>query len=188
MYARMGETGRGLRVMVDYSNGGTPGVIHHSRTSRRLIRQANYELEQRGDRVQASDKAAGAVAHGVKAVAEARQWRHDSHNRRRRIVYLLAAEYGLPDLNVMQSFADQLHDNFYEDWMYEPEVRERLERVTGLLATFMELLGREPNPHFAPTEQQELMLSRLRLTEEEAAERADFEYPPPLPEFEPAED
>ena len=166
------------------SNGSLPGAIHHARTSRRLIRQANYEMEKRGDRVQASDKAAGAVAHGVKAVAEARQWRHDSHNRRRRIVYLLAAEYGLPDLNVMQDAADRLHDNFYEDAMYEPEVRDRLERVTGLLATFMELLGREPNPEFAPTPEQEMMLSRLRLTEEEIAERAAIDYPPALPEFE----
>ena len=173
--------------MNNYSNGSTPGVIHHSRTSRRLIRQANYELEQRGDRVQASDKAAGAVAHGVKAVAEARQWRHDSHNRRRNIVDLLAAEYGLPDLTLMQALADQLHDNFYEDTLYDFQVGDRLERVTGLLATFMELLEREPNPGFTPTEQQGLMLSRLRLTEEEAAERAAFEYPPPLPEFEPAE-
>ena len=166
------------------SNGSSPGAIHHAKTSRRLIRQANYEMEKRGDRVQASDKAAGAVAHGVKAVAEARQWRHDSHNRRRRIVYLLAVEYGLPDLNVMQSFADQLHDNFYEDMMYEPEVRDRLERVTGLLATFMELLEREPNPDFVPTADQELMLSRLRLTEGEIAERAEIDYPPALPEFE----
>ena len=173
--------------MVDYSNGNSPGVIHHSRTCRRLIRQANYEMEQRGDRVQASDKAAGAVAHGVKAVAEARQWRHDSHNRRRRIVYLLAAEYGLPDLNVMQDTADRLHDNFYEDAMYEPEVRDRLERVTGLLAIFMELLERGPNPDFTPTPEQEMMLSRLRLTDEEIAERAAIDYPPPLPEFEPAE-
>ena len=30
-----------------------PGVEHHRKTSRRLIRQAGYELEKRGDRVQA---------------------------------------------------------------------------------------------------------------------------------------
>ena len=174
--------------MVDYSNGNAPGVIHHSRTCRRLIGQANYEMEQRGDRVQASDKAAGAVAHGVKAVAEARHWRHDSHNRRRNIVDLLAAEYGMPDLTLMQALADQLHDNFYEDTLYDFQVRDRLERVTGLLATFMELLERGPNPDFTPTPEQEMMLSRLRLTDEEIAERAAIDYPPPLPEFEPADD
>ena len=167
-----------------YSNGSSPGAIHHAKTSRRLIRQANYEMEKRGDRVQASDKAAGAVAHGVKAVAEARQWRHDSHNRRRRIVDLLAAEYGAPEWNSMQALADQLHDNYYEDLLYESQVQARLNQVTGLLATFTELLEREPNPDFVPTADQELMLSRLRLTEGEIAERAEIEYPPALPEFE----
>lgn len=39
--------------MVDYSNGNVLEVIHHSRTCRRLIGQANYEMEQRGDRAPA---------------------------------------------------------------------------------------------------------------------------------------
>ena len=165
-------------------NGGgdsLPAVEHHRKTSRRLLRQASYELEKRGDRVQACDKASGAVAHGVKAVAAARHWRSNSHNYRRRIVDLLAAE-GLPDLPVMQSFADDLHDNFYEDTMYEPQVALRLDRVSGLLATFMELLERAPNPAFAPDPQQERMLTRLRLTAEEIAERMAMDYPPPPPE------
>ena len=161
------------------NNGPPPGVEHHLKTCRRLMRQAGYELDKRGDRVQACDKAAGAVAHGVKALAEQRYWRHDSHNRRRNIVHLLAAEYALPDLTVMQSFADELHDNFYEDWMYEPLVRERLERVIDLLAAFIELLARAPNPDFAPDPHQEQMLARLRLTEEEIAERWAKDYPPP---------
>ena len=168
------------------SNEIPPGVEHHLKTSRRLIRQAGYELK-RGDRVQACDKAAGAVAHGVKALAEQRYWRHDSHNRRRNIVHLLAAEYDLPDLSVLQDTADKLHDNFYEDLMYEPVVRERLVRVTGLLADFIELLEREPNPDFAPDPHQEQMLARLCLTEDEIAERWAMDYPPP-PDLEEDED
>ena len=171
-------------------NGNPPGVEHHRKTSRRLIRQAGYELEQHGDRVQACDKAAGAVAHAVKSVAERRYWRHNSHNRRRRIVDLLAAEYAVPDFTVMSAFADRLHDNFYEDWMFEHEVRDLLGRVTGLLETFTELLEMEPNPDFVPSPEQEQAISRLRLTEEEIAERWAMDYPPPPPEdFElPAED
>ena len=162
--------------------GPPPGVEHHRKTSRRLIRQAGYELEKRGDRVQACDKAAGAVAHGVKAAAAARYWRSGSHNYRRRIVHLLSVEYARPDLTLMQGIADEMHDNFYEDLMYDEEVRDRLVRVTGLLAAFTELLAREPNPDFAPTPDQERMLSRLRLTEEEIAERWVVDYPPPPPE------
>lgn len=174
--------------MTDNGRGDLPGVEHHIKISRRLIRQAGYELERRGDRVQASDKAAGAVAHAVKAVAEARYWRHDSHNRRRNIVDLLAAEYGLPDLTVMQDTADKLHDNFYEDTMQDFQVRDRLERVSGILETFTGLLGREPNPDFAPTGEQERALSRLRLSEEEIAEREAIDYPEPAAEFEEPEE
>ena len=171
------------------AGGGNPaGVEHHRKTSVRLIRQARYELEKHGDRVQACDKAAGAVAHAVKAAAEARQWRSGSHNYRRRIVHLLTAEYELSDLPAMQAYADQLHSNFYEDLMYEEEVQDLLERVTGLLGTFAGLLERAPNPDFIPTPQQERMLSRLRLTAEEIAERADIDYPPPPPDFEEGED
>ena len=169
------------------SNGNPAGVEHHYKTSRRLIRQARYELDKRGDRVQACDKASGAVAHAVKAAAEARHWRHDSHNLRRRIVYLLSAEYAVPDLSAMQDTADKMHDNFYEDLMFDHEVRERLERVTGLLETFTGLLELPPNPDFVPDPQQERMMVRLRLTPEEIEERLAIEYPPPPPDFEPEE-
>ena len=57
-----------------------------------------------------------------------------------------------------------------------------LEKITGLLATFTELLERAPNPDFIPTPQQERMLSRLRLTEAEIAARWATDYPPPPPE------
>ena len=173
-----------MTINPDSNAGGPalPGVEHHRKTSRRLIRQASYELEKRGDRVQACDKASGAVAHGVKAVAESRCWRSDSHNHRRRIVDLLSTEYDLPDLLVMQSFADDLHNNFYEDLMYAGEVRRRLARITGLLATFTGLLERAPNPDFIPDPEQERMLSRLRLTEAEIAARWEIDYPPPPPE------
>ena len=159
-----------------------PAVEHHRKTSRRLIRQARYELEKRGDRVQACDKASGAVAHAVKAAAAVRHWRSDSHNYRRRIVDLLAVEYGHPELIGMHDVADQLHKNICEDTMYEPEVAARLDLLTGFLATFMGLLEREPNPDFAPDPQQERMLTRLRLTAEEIADLRAMEYPPPPPE------
>ena len=58
----------------------------HAALSRRLMAQANYELHTMGDRVQASDKASGAVAHAVKAIGEDRNWRNGSHNLRRDIV------------------------------------------------------------------------------------------------------
>ena len=63
----------------------TETANRHADLSRRLIQQASYELEQKGDRVQACEKASGAVAQAVKAIAEDRQWRHGSHHLRRSI-------------------------------------------------------------------------------------------------------
>ncbi len=46
--------------------------------SRRFVRQAQEEFDK-GDRLQASEKAWGAAAHAVKAVAASRGWNHNSH-------------------------------------------------------------------------------------------------------------
>ncbi len=166
----------------------TESAEYHAALCRRLIRQANYELDQKGDRLQASEKAAGAVAHAVKAIAEDRQWRHDSHNRRRSIVDLIAAEFDQPDLTAMQDSADILHANFYEDLMYDAEVQSRVNRVTALLEVFAEIRNRGPNPNFVPSPEQEMIIRRLRLTAEEAREKATIDYPPPMPDFAPPED
>ena len=45
---------------------------------RRFIMQAAQYLLQ-GDRLQAGEKAWGAVAHNLKAIGEQRGWQHDSH-------------------------------------------------------------------------------------------------------------
>lgn len=175
----------------------------HARDSLRLLQQAHYELHKKGDRLQASGKAAGAVAHAVKAVAFDRHWRHSSHNLRRRIVNLLAAEFNQPELITLQGDADQLHDNFYEDRLYEWELTTYLARI----AAGMELLwavraresnhpvqshsaaagravrARESNPDFAPTPEQQQIIARLLLTEAEAAAIPLIDYPPELPPF-----
>ena len=157
----------------------------HSEMSRRLIQQAHYELEQKGDRVQASEKAAGAVAHAIKAIGEDRQWRHGSHNLRREIMGLMADEYGNPALGILQQYADELHGNFYEDRLHEWQLRQELADVTGLLEFLLEVRERGPNPQFAPSAEQQQSIDRLRLTEEEAASDPLIDYPPPMPPFEP---
>lgn len=166
----------------------TETANRHSDLSRRLIQQANYELEQKGDRVQACEKASGAVAQAVKAIAEDRQWRHGSHNLRRTIVDLIAAEFQLPDLILLQAVADQLHENFYEDRFHEAQLKERLLMATELLEQLWNIREQGPNPAFIPNSGQEQMIERLQLSDEEAAS-ADpiIDYPPPLPPFEPTE-
>ena len=160
----------------------------HARDSRRLLQQANYELHKKGDRLQASGKAAGAVAHAVKAVAFDRQWRHSSHNLRRRIVNLLAAEFDRPELLTLQWAADQLHDNFYEDRMYEWELTTYLARIAANLELLWQLRLQGENPQFTPTPDQQQAITRLLLTEEEAAAIPLIDYPPELPPFVAPED
>ena len=45
---------------------------------RRFIIQARKHLDE-GDRLQAGEKAWGAIAQNLKAIGELRGWRHDSH-------------------------------------------------------------------------------------------------------------
>lgn len=160
----------------------------HARDSQRLLQQAHYELHKKGDRLQASDKAAGAVAHGVKAFAFDRQWRHSSHNLRRQIVNLLSAEFDRVELNTMQGDADQMHDNFYEDRMYEWELTAYLDRITAGLELLEQLRLRGENPDFTPSPEQQRAIDRLLLSEEEIAEIPFIDLPPELPPFEEPEE
>ena len=68
-------------------------VETHTETSQILIRQAEAELQD-GDRLQASEKGWGAAAHALKAVAEQRGWRHNSHGLLIGVADTLAGETG----------------------------------------------------------------------------------------------
>ena len=157
----------------------------HANNALRLIHQANYELEINGDRLQAAEKASGAAAHAVKAIAEERHWRHGFHNLRRTIVDLLATEYNHPGLSDVQYVADRLHANFYEDHLHDWQIQERLVRVASLVDFLVEIRRQGPNPGFIPTPDQQRTIERLQLSEEEAATDPLIDYPPPLPPFVP---
>ena len=138
--------------------------------------------------MQASDKASAAVAQAVKAIAYDRGWRHGSHNLRRQIIDLLAAEFGRPELVLLQSLADQLHDNFYEGTLHDWQVAGRLAQVAELLQSLLAVRDLAANPDYIPTETQQRTIERLRLTDEEAAAIPLIDWPPPLPPFDPDSD
>lgn len=156
--------------------------------SRRFIAEAHYELEKKGDRLQASEKASGAVAQAVKAIGYDREWRHNSHHLRREIVDLLAAEYGRPEFRALQNTADRLHDNFYEGRLHNYQVAADLADVDAWLPPLLAVRDLAPNQDFAPTPAQQRAIERLRLTEEEAAAIPLIDFPPPMPPFQPDED
>ena len=160
-------------------------INRHIDLSRRLMEQANYELHTMGDRVQASDKASGAVAQAVKAIAEDRNWRHRSHNLRRDIVQLLANEFQQPQMLYLQAIADQLHDNYYEDWLGEALVTDLVAEVNSLIPLLWEARERGTNRDFTPTPTQQRTIDRLLLSEEEALADESTDLPPPMPPFNP---
>ena len=159
----------------------------HADLSRRLMAQANYELHTMGDRVQASDKASGAVAHAVKAVGEDRNWRHGSHNLRRDISGLLADEYGQPEILHLQAIADQLHDNYFEDRLNSSLVGQLLSEVTRLIVIVWDVRETGDNPDFSPTPDQQRIINRLLVPEDVAQADDSIDLPPPMPPFIPPE-
>ncbi|MCY4654101.1 MAG: PaREP1 family protein [Dehalococcoidia bacterium] len=104
----------------------------HADVSRRFIDQANAEFS-RGDYLQASEKAWGAAAHSVKAVAEVRGWQHGVHRDLFRCAHLISEETGQPEIRELFSVANSLHTNFYERWMDPETVEGNIESVKRLL-------------------------------------------------------
>ena len=90
---------------------------------RRFISQARNYLEQ-GDRLQAGEKAWGAIAHNLKAIGELRGWRHNSHRLVENIGRQIVAEALDTDLREAISDVYRLgHENFYENQRSEETLR-----------------------------------------------------------------
>ena len=115
-----------------------PHTVH----SQRLIEHAEEELAK-GDRLQASEKAWGAVAHQLKVVADYRGWKYEGHAHVYRLIGNLAAEVDDPkDLLGLFESADVLHKNYYIDSIPIQKLEFRIDRIKELL----EILKR---PEFA---------------------------------------
>ena len=69
--------------MVTAARRNEPLESHRSHSNRFLVHAD--EMIRKGDRLQASEKIWGAVAHILKAVANERGWEHDGHQRLRNV-------------------------------------------------------------------------------------------------------
>ena len=89
---------------------------------------------ERGDRLQASEKAWGAAVRAVKSIAEQRGWDHDSHRHLFTATRRIAEEN--QDIGIRELFgvASSLHVNFYEGWMDAETVVGNVESVKRLLS------------------------------------------------------
>ena len=124
-------------------NGRDETVEKHLRISRSFIRQAQAELDK-GERLQASEKAWGAAAHAVKAVAEHREWQHRNHRHLFQTVSKLSHEQDDPELRNLFDLASALHQNFYEDWRTEDFVQDGIDHVSRLLEKLLPLAPSSP--------------------------------------------
>ncbi len=102
----------------------------HCSLGEKFLREAE-ELLARGDYVQASEKAWGAAAQMVKAVAAKKGKELRSHGDLWRFVLEVAGEND--ELRRLWHVANTLHQNFYEGWIPPEGVRRAVEDVKKLL-------------------------------------------------------
>ena len=109
-----------------------PTELNHIETSRRFIIQADAELAA-GDLLQASEKGWGAAAHAMKAIAQEREWRHDSHARLFTVARRLTRETGRSEIADLFYIASEVHKNFYEGSMSKEDIAGSLAQIRTLL-------------------------------------------------------
>ena len=107
-------------------------IESHEVHSQRLLRHAEEQLAV-GDRLQASEKAWGAAAHRLKAIAGDRSWAYRTHADAFRVVERLSDEMGEPRLKILFSVANRMHQYFYEDSKSLDYIRTEIESVRELL-------------------------------------------------------
>ena len=101
--------------------------------SRRLMEHAQKELAN-GDRLQASEKAWGAVAHQLKAIADRRGWEYEKHQQVFSIVRRLANETEDPNkVTSLFDVARGMHDNFYIDSTPLSYIEDQIGRIKELM-------------------------------------------------------
>ena len=111
---------------------GNAGPNDHTEISRRFLQQAKEELGN-GDQLQASEKAWGAFAHALKAIAQSRGWRHQGHNHVIAIGYQIGREHSLSDLQLATTYANTLHENFYEHYVGRRVIQDGIDLIEPLL-------------------------------------------------------
>ena len=116
----------------------------YKQTGRWMMDKAEWEFRQ-GDLMQASEKAWGAAAHFLKAMAVLRGLNHGSHHHLAQVAAALRKETGNDEIVTLFHTAESLHANFYEGRMDEDVVRLGLDKVQRLL-DILEAIPTPPLP------------------------------------------
>ena len=135
-----------MTTVVALPEPGAASVADRAQISRRLIQQARVELDL-GDRLQATEKAWGAVAQMLKAHGQQRGWQNlGGHRTVGHIARQLDVEYD--DIAVLRAYvaADNGHRNFYDNEMSPPEIAEIIAVVADVLPELERALYEPPRP------------------------------------------
>ncbi len=126
---------------------------------RRFIIQAREYLNQ-GDRLQAGEKAWGAIAHNLKAIGGQRGWHHGSHQQIENIGRQIVVEFDNAELSnfIAETFHNG-HRNFYENHRTIEEMMITIEAAEEALPMLEALQRVDPRPFTITSNTQ---LRRLR--------------------------
>ncbi len=113
--------------------------------SRRKLQQAQQELN-RGDTMQASEKAYGAVTSAAKAYGELRGWNHYNHHRVGLILEQLRDEENNPTLLRDFDAIQSQHNNFFEYELSTTHVQDGINTARDLVAALESLRQSDPKP------------------------------------------
>ena len=130
--------------------------------SRVFIAHAREELAQ-GSRLQAGEKAWGAVVQPFKVIAEQRGWPHNSHQDIRDVAGQIVLEYGLDNDQSYALWEAYFigHQNFYENQHRTETLADMIDRVEGLLPYLIRLTITPPRPFTITSNTQLRRLRRL---------------------------
>ena len=151
--------------MVTIPNLPPPGVQSDEdrrQISRIFIAHAREELAQ-GSRLQAGEKAWGAVVQPVKVIAEQRGWPHQSHQDIHAVASQIVVEYAL-DGYLILAMSDAYrvgHENFYENYRSVAELADMIDRVEDLVPYLIRLTTTPPRPFTITSNTQMRRLRRL---------------------------
>ena len=110
----------------------TEQVTHYQELSAEYLQHARELLEQ-GDLTQASEKGWDAASVLVKAAAESRGWRHESHRHLWQALGRLEDETSDEEMREQFGLAGELHTNYYEGWLDQETVARYLAAVERLV-------------------------------------------------------
>ena len=141
---------------------GAQSVADRRQICRRMIIHAREELEA-GNRLQAGEKAWGAVVQPLKAIAEQRGWPHQSHRDVREVAFQIALEYDFDpaEVGAMMDAYRVGHENFYENHRSFEQLDDMIGRVEELAPFLDRLTATAPRPFVITSNVQLRRLQRL---------------------------